>query len=205
MNNTIFKPSNDYRELLILDSICQNSNVTQRELSRIVDVSVSMINTLLLSFEQDGLIIKDLTNSRLVSYHITKKGMERLKYLSVNYVKASIEIYNNAKKECIRYFEKLANNKYNRILLYGAGEVCEMLLHIIDEYKNLDIQIVGIVDDDLSKVGEEVFGYEIISLKQIMFKKYDCILITSYNHIDQMKDNISNYNISDNKIKVFFE
>lgn len=205
MSNSIFKPSNDYRELLILDAISANAKVTQRELARITDMSVAMINSLLLNYESDGLITKDVTNSKIVSYYVTKKGIEELKYLSVNYIKASFEIYNSAKNECIRYFEKLANNKYHKILLYGAGKVCEMLLHVLKDNKDLDINIVGIVDDDLSKVGEEVFGYEIISFKQISFKKYDCILITSFNHKEQMKDNISNYNISDNKIKVFFE
>ena len=204
MDNTIFKPTNEYKQMLILDAISTNSKVTQRFLASITNTSVAMVNSYLDDYESLGLIEKNVANSKVVRYLLTKKGSEQLKYLSVNYLKASIEVYNQAKKECIRYLNILKEHNIHNVLFYGAGKVCEMLLRVIKE-DDLDFNVLGIVDDDEKKIGTELYGIDIISISQIRFYKYDCIFVSSYNHKDEILENLSFYNISPRKIRSFFE
>ena len=205
MTNFIFKPSNEYRKLLVLDAISSNSSVTQRELASIAYISIGMINSVLDDYEKEGLITKKIVNTRTSKYLITKKGTEELKLLSVNLIKLSLEMYDNAKRECIRYLEELDKANIKDIMLYGAGKVCELIMHVIQEYKDFNFNVISIIDDDERKIGTNIFGFEVIGLEQIKFYKFDCIIITSYNHRDYMKDRISEYNINPNKIRSFFE
>lgn len=43
-NQIFFKSTPLYKEYLLLEAVEKNSNITQRELSRILNVAVSMIN-----------------------------------------------------------------------------------------------------------------------------------------------------------------
>ena len=205
MNNTIFKPTTEYRELLILNAISNKPNVTQRELAIITELSIGSINLVLDEYTNSGFIEKQEINSKSYKYILSKSGKKELKYLSMNLIKATLDMYNNAKQECIRYLKELVSDGFKKIILYGAGKVCELILHVIYENKDLGINVIGIADDDLNKVGEELYGFDVMGLDQIGLNKFDCVLITSYDHLDKMKENICEYNVSPRKIKSYFE
>ncbi|MCF7926982.1 MAG: winged helix-turn-helix transcriptional regulator, partial [Candidatus Izimaplasma sp.] len=54
MKNTFFKPTPLYKEFVLLDLIEKNEIITQRQMSDYLDVSVSMVNSYLDSYEQKG-------------------------------------------------------------------------------------------------------------------------------------------------------
>src|SRR5690606_23500170 len=132
-NAQYFKPTPLYKEYMILDLIEKNRNITQRELSENINASVSMINSYLDIYEKSGLIIRRYISDKKIEYIITKKGIERKKVLNIGFLKASHKIYSNAKENIKQFLNQLICKGYKDILLYGAGEVAELLLLVLND------------------------------------------------------------------------
>jgi len=199
-----FKPTPLYKEYLILDLIEKKSNITQRELSNAIGAAVSMINSYLDEYEKKGFIIKNYISDKKIEYIITKKGIERRKVLNIGFIKSSHEIYVNA-KENIRFFiNQVVQKGYRNILLYGAGEVAELLLLVVnDDISN--IKVLGVIDDDVNKIGKSIYNYPIIGIESINLIEHDGILISSYTNRDIIYDKLIYYGYDKDKIIMFIE
>ena len=66
-SNSFFKPTPLYNEFMILDLIEKDSNITQREISKAINIAVSMVNNYLNEYEEEGLIIRKKSLARLWS------------------------------------------------------------------------------------------------------------------------------------------
>ncbi len=178
MDNPFYRSTPLYKELLVLDLIEKNQNITQRQMSDVLNSSVAMTNNYLNEFEKEGLLERKYHSTKDVEYLITKKGRERRKYLQIIYLDESQKMYDNAKQELIRFIQDIKEKGFNKILLYGAGEVAEIFLHAI---KN-EIEVVAIIDDDLNKQGNKLVNVKIISLEEAKQYEYDAVFISSFVH-----------------------
>jgi FlaA1/EpsC-like NDP-sugar epimerase len=205
LTESFFKPTPLYKEFMILDSIEKNTNITQREMSSIIDASVSMVNYYLDEYETKGYIVRNYQSTKSVEYFITKIGLERKKYLNIGYLKSSQNLYNSAKENIVKFLNQIKEKGFKNILLYGAGEVTELLLHTINTSKNIDVYAIAIIDDDLKKIGTFIFNTKVISKDYINKIEHDGILISSYTNKDIMKNNLKEIGYSNNKIIEFFD
>lgn len=204
-NNLFFKPTTQYRKFLILDSIDNNNKITQRDLSKRVGISVSMINTYLMDYEKLGLIKKKYQSKKTIYYSLTKTGVENKKVLNIGYLSSSLNIYNNAKKNVLDFLEIIKKKGFRNIILYGAGEVAEILLQTIELNESMKINIVGIIDDDLNKQGKRLVSHLIESNQIIKSKRHDCILISSYTNNSMIFEKLNSMEYDLKKIIQFFE
>lgn len=204
MEDVMFIPSQKYKELLFLDTLSKSKDLTQRDLAQKVFVSHTMVNKYMDIFEENGLIKRTYLSSKTVKYSITDKGEIRRKELYMHYLKSSMDIYNNASKDCIGFLNRLVVNGYKRILLYGAGEVGEILVYAKNNSDIDNLNILCIIDDDINKIGCKLLGVDIISINDINKYDYDGILISSYNNRDVIRDKLLDSNIQRNKILDIF-
>jgi DNA-binding MarR family transcriptional regulator len=179
-DNSFFKPTLLYKEFMILDLIEKDANITQREISKIIGVAVSMTNAYIENFVEKGLIKKKKHSTKTVEYFITKKGVERKKVLNISYLNASLNIYKSAKENIVEFLDQIIAKGYKNILLYGAGEVAEILLQTILIDSQIPINVLAVIDDDKSKQGKTLVSTKIISLDSINDYQFDGILISSY-------------------------
>lgn len=203
--NTFFRPTPRYREFIILDSIDKNKDITQRELSTKIGVAVSMINGHLSAIEKKGLIKKKYLSTKTVEYFLTKKGLEQKKVLNIGYLSSSLTIYNQAKENIMKFLNQIVEKGFKNILLYGAGEVAEILLQTLELNNDIPINIVAVIDDDISKQQELLVGKKVIQLGLIKKYKHDGILISSYSNRKQILNNLVSLNYNTKKILQFFE
>lgn len=203
-DNSFFKPTLLYKEFMILDLIEKDANITQREISKTIGVAVSMTNAYIENFVEKGLIKKKKHSTKTVEYFITNKGMERRKLLNIEYLNASQNIYNSAKENIVLFLNQVYNKGINNILLYGAGEVAELMLDVVGSEKNLLLSIAAVIDDDPRKQGNLLLNKPIISLKEIIHFRHDGILISSYTHHNKITDKLKTINYDDSKIIEFF-
>lgn len=203
--NNFFKPTLLYKEFMILDLIGKNSNITQRTLSKEVGVSVSMVNQYLDQYENQKLIIRKKHSTKTVEYFLTKKGVERKKVLNISYLSASLKVYSSAKENIFKFLDQIIQKGFKKILLYGAGEVAEILLQSIISDKDIPIKILGVIDDDINKQNHTLLNTKIIALEEISNFEYDGVLISSYTNNDVILHKLiqANYDIS--KIIQFFD
>jgi len=204
-NAQYFKPTPLYKEYMILDLIEKNRNITQRELSENINASVSMINSYLDIYEKSGLIIRRYISDKKIEYIITKKGIERKKVLNIGFLKASHKIYSNAKENIKQFLNQLIYKGYKDILLYGAGEVAELLLLVLNDDDTFDIKIKGIIDDDKEKQGKFLFNIPILNNEKIDEIKHDGILISSFMNRETIYDKLNLLKYNKKNIIMFFE
>ena len=166
-NNDFFKPSILCKEYLILDMIEKNPNITQRKICNAIGIAVSMVNDYLEDYEKKGYVKRKHYTSKTVDYIITKFGIERKKVLNIGYLNASQQLYNSAKSNIIIFLKQVVEKGFRNILLYGAGEVAELLLNTIKTSHEVNLHVYAILDDDLCKQGQKLVSTDIISQAQI--------------------------------------
>lgn len=200
LKDNFFNPTPLYREYMIMTIIENNPNATQRLIAKSLGVSATLINKYLEVYEKEGKIERIYNSRKDLIYKVTKLGLKEKKNLNIKYLKDSLRVYKEAKGNVLPFLYDLYEKGYKNILLYGAGEVCELFLYIIKLDRTVKINVLGIIDDDISKVGKRLNDIRIISLSDINKYQYDGILIASYNHQDKMIRSLKNNNINDNKI-----
>jgi DNA-binding MarR family transcriptional regulator len=204
-DNSFFKPTLLYKEFMILDLIEKDANITQREISKIIGVAVSMTNAYIENFVEKGLINKKKHSTKTVEYFVTKKGMERRKLLNIWYLKSSHEVYLSAKDNIIKFLNQIINKGFKKILLYGAGEVAEIMLQVMNDDSNIPLEVLAVIDDDTSKQNDTIVNKQIISSEQIKSFDHDGVLISSFKHSDTINTKLCSINYNKKNIINFFD
>lgn len=202
--NRFFKPTAIYNEFMILDLIETHNNITQRTMSNALDVSVSTINSYLDKYEQEGYLLRKYKNSKIVSYKVTKRGIERKRALNIGFLKDTRLVYYLAKKNVNDFLAKIVDDGFEEIIMYGAGEVAEIFLETLkfDNYYNISIK--GIIDDNPDKLSQNILGNTINDISILNTMKYDGVLISSYTNQDMIETKLLENNIKKEKIIKFF-
>src|SRR5690606_21271348 len=134
-------------------------------ISTAISIAVSMVNSYIDMYEKQGLLEKEHISTKTVRYHITKKGIERRKFLNIGYLDNAQQIYDSAKENIEQFLYNLSGKGYKDILLYGAGEVAEILLQTITSTKS-PVNVVAVVDDNITKQQNHLVGRPIVSYSE---------------------------------------
>ncbi len=202
---TFFTPTLKYKEMMLLEYIEQNPDTTQKELGKIIGSAASMINLYLDEEEAKGYLKREYLSSKTVKYHITQKGKKRKNYLNISYMQELINHYKLAKKELEDFLLNATKKGHHNIILYGAGEVCEIILTTLKNSSRLDISIPAIIDDDLEKRGKTIENIPIISKKDLDKYPHDAIFISSYTFEEQIAKELKNIGYEEDRIIKFFD
>ena len=203
-NNALFKPSPQYKELMILTMISSSDEISQRMIASKLNISLAMVNSYLVEAEMAKYIKVDNKNKK-VKYLITKKGEERIKVLNISLLKSSLDVYNSAKTECEKFLSVIEAKGFKNILFYGAGEVAEIMLYVINNGTS-NINVKAVIDDDTLKQGTKFVNLPIISLEKVKdYENIDGILVSSYTNIAAINKKLADFGYDKSKILNFFE
>jgi len=164
-----------------------------------------MINNYLDEYEKKALIKRKKYSTKTVEYFITKKGSERKKVLNIAYLSASLNIYKSAKENIVEFLSQIIDKGFKNILLYGAGEVAEILLQTILIDSQIPINVLAVIDDDKEKQERILVDTKIISLDSIDEYNFDGILISSYTNQKRILDKLLSMNYNKKNILHFFD
>lgn len=201
---SFFKTTPLYKEFSLLSAISRDKHITQRDIASKMNVSVAMVNFYLDEYEEKGLIKRVYHGTKSIDYFVTDMGEERRKELSIRYLESALDVYNEAKLSCNVIFKKLRIKNFKKVLFYGAGEVCEMLLSVLNSDQSIDLDVIALIDDDNKKIGKKILDKDIISLSEVNNLSYDGILISTYTHTDTIYQKLIEQNIDKEKIVSFF-
>jgi predicted transcriptional regulator len=191
-----FNPSPNFREMMILKLISKNENISQDKLSKNVGIVPSMVNRYLKDFEEKKYLIKDGENRRNMKYELTDEGKKRLQFLTVSFVNEVSKMYSDTKNSFLNVINVLEKNNINKILLYGAGVIGGIVLKVLNSE---NMEVIGFIDDSLSKHGDKIHGIDIYSPDEIKEEKYDAVIIASFRHSEEILKNAK-----ENKIKKLY-
>ncbi len=174
--DNFLKPTEDFRNLQVLEEVSKDSSISQRKLSSSLGVAVGVTNACLRKMVKKGYIKVKGINHKRISYYLTPKGFTEKARLTYDFLQHTVSFYSNLKKELLAKLREISESGAKKIVFYGAGEVMEVAFVCLND---TDLKLVGIFDDSQDKQGKEVFGFMIKNPKSINLIKADAILITS--------------------------
>jgi DNA-binding Lrp family transcriptional regulator len=183
----IFKPSEEIRDLRLLEELEKNPVVSQRELSHRFGIALGVTNACLRRMARKGWIrIRDL-NPRKIGYYLTPKGMLEKARLTLNLISFRIQHYAELKKIIANRLLEMQRDGRKRIVFYGVSDEMEVAYITL---QGVDLKLVGIVEDDEKFKPQILLGYELEPVSRIQELKPDCVLITCLTEIDRKKSRL---------------
>ncbi len=191
LKNRFLKPTEHLRSLQLLEEIAKDSSVSQRKLSQRLGVALGVTNACLRKMINKGLIKAKGINHKRIAYYLTPKGFSEKTKLTYHFLQHTIRYYSALKDNISTKLSHLSRNGHRRIICYGAGEVMEVAFIILNEI-NMELVVLGIVDDNKGKQGKRMFGFEVQHPQTIKGLKPDAILVTSIKYKDRIIRNLNN-------------
>jgi len=186
-NANIFKPSEEMRDLRLLEELEKNPIISQRELSHKFGIALGVTNACLRRMARKGLIrIRDL-NHRRIGYYLTPKGLVEKARLTLHLISFRVQHYVELKRIVGKRFLEMQHDGMKRIVFYGVSDEMEVAYITL---QGVALKLVGIVEDDEKFKAQIIFGYELEPVSRIKELKPDCILITSLAENDQKKGRV---------------
>lgn len=120
----------DDRELAILERIYEHPDeVHQRDLARIVGLSLGMTNAILKRLAQKGFLKIRKVNNRNIRYIVSPEGVDAIAHRSYHYFKRTIKnvvYYRRAIESLVR---KIRDDGYEGLVLVGASDLDFIVEH----------------------------------------------------------------------------
>lgn len=177
------KPSKETRVLAILDSLSQDSALSQFELGKRLKLSGAMVNQYLRQLQERNLIEFRPVNGKSYRYVLTSGGEQSRREMFSDYSSETIRLYTNIKDLILSKLRSLEARGHKRITLFGASETCEVVLSAL---RDTAFQVVAMVDNDPEKHGTLFHGHVISS--PLVLEHVDCqsVIITSFGRQDEI-------------------
>jgi FlaA1/EpsC-like NDP-sugar epimerase len=143
-----------------------------------------MVNRYIYQLEKDGFLLKEGENRRNMSYNLTQKGMFRLQFLTIAYLNEVSNLYSQSHDVFLEVLTEIKKNRIKKLYLYGAGIIGGIVAEVL---RFEEFEILGFIDDSISKQNEQFHGFSIVSPKSINDEVgYDGIVIASFRHSENM-------------------
>jgi len=124
------------KEYIIMSEIIVNENVTQRELSRELGISVSTVNALVNKMIKEGLIKMTQVSQKQVFYMLTPVGMMEKAKKTVSYLKAHYRAIYQTKEKIKDVLEELDQEHDAIFVLLSDDEMAEVLSIAVSEFQS---------------------------------------------------------------------
>jgi DNA-binding Lrp family transcriptional regulator len=178
----IFKPSDEIRDLRLLEELEKNPIISQRDLSHKFGIALGVTNACLKRMTRKGLIRIRGFNHRKIGYYLTPKGFAEKTKLTLHLISHIVQHYSELKKIIGQRLLEMQRDGLQRIVFYGVSDEMEVAYITL---QGVNLKLVGIVEDDEKVSSRMIFGYEIEPVSRIQELKPDGILITSLNGIEE--------------------
>ena len=186
-NPSTFKPSNEIRDLRLLEELEKNPIVSQRDLSHKFGIALGVTNACLKRMARKGLIRIRGFNHRKIGYYLTPKGFAEKAKLTLHLITYIVQHYSELKKIISQRLLEMQRNGLQRVVFYGVSDEMEVAYVTL---QGVNLKLVGIVEDDKRIKPRIIFGYELEPVSRVQELKPDCILITSLSENEKKKETL---------------
>lgn len=150
-------------ELDTLLELKENPSLSQRSLSRKLNISLGLTNSILKNLISRGWLKVKKDTGRKLLYIITPKGMANVSRLMYNRFQETFHYYHYAKDLLTAYLIRLYQQGEKTVNIYGTGQLAE-----ITYYAGIStpLKLNAIITDDPSK--EKFLGQQTISIANFL-------------------------------------
>jgi DNA-binding MarR family transcriptional regulator len=199
LNNRKQDNQDTYKSLLLLDEISKGVPLSQRDLSKKLDIALGLVNSYIRNLVSKGFITIKAIPAKRYAYYLTPKGFAEKTRLTYHHLQNFTNLYREARRDFKELFSNLYKKGVKSILFAGADEAAEIAYLSLQEF---DIGFAGIVDSELA--GKDFFKCRIMPFEKIKEINADYIIISSFLRRDEVYKRLTEEGISPEKIKSIF-
>lgn len=122
---TLIEPNSD-RDLILLEQIETNPDVTQATLAAKLGVAVGTVNWHIKRLIAKGYVKVKRAQRRKLRYIITPEGLAFRAHLTVHYIETSMRLYRNTRKRVLELLSEVIVCGYDKIILKGEGDIADI-------------------------------------------------------------------------------
>jgi len=133
--------SHEQRELILLEQIEENPDVTQATLADKLDVAVGTVNWHIKRLVEKGYIKLKRAERKKLRYIITPEGLAFRAQLTVKYIENSMMLFRRTRRRVIELLAEVRAAGYDRVRILSDGDLAEVIrltcieqgIRIVDE------------------------------------------------------------------------
>ncbi len=176
------------RHLPLLNALGAAGHVSQRTLAQRLDIAVSLVNRLIRELLDGGYLEVADASVRPFAYRLTSRGEEYRRDLSYRRYRSVVGDFRAVQRSIRSALQRIRTNGTERLALYGAGEIAEVVLPLARE---TGFHVVGVVDDDPEKQGRKWDGLTVRCPTRLDELAPDGVLITTFRHAQEIRDRLA--------------
>lgn len=200
LNGRNSETPNTYKSLLLLDEISKGEPISQRDLSRKLNVALGLVNSYIKNLVSKGYVtIKEIPSKRY-AYYLTPKGFTEKTRLTYHHLQNYTNLYREARRDFKELFSSLYNEGAKSVVFAGADESAEIAYLSLQEF---DIRFAGIVD--IERSGKDFFKYKIMPFEKIKELDADFVIVSSFLKRDEVYKKLVEEGIHPKKVKSIFK
>jgi len=131
--------------LQLLQEIERDETVTQRSLATRLGIALGLTNAFLRRCIRKGWVKAQKVPPRRYAYFLTPQGFSEKRRLTQQYLARSLHFYRQARAECREALLACRARGWNRVVLYGAGDLAEIATLATRE---TGVELVGVIVTD---------------------------------------------------------
>ena len=186
----------DLRTLRLLDAIERRKSPSQRDLARVLGVSLGLVNSFVRRLAQKGYFkITHLPRNR-IRYILTPKGAAEKSRLTYAYLQFSHPFYRDARSKLKALLQNLINHNVRSVAFFGVGDLAEIAYLSLQE---TNLKFVGI--GDLNGNGNRFFGHPVYDLVAFGMLEFDAVIVTHDEVDGEIMAPLMETGITEDKIK----
>jgi DNA-binding MarR family transcriptional regulator len=114
------------RELILLEEIEHDPDVTQASLAAQLGVAVGTVNWHLKRLVSKGYVKVKRAQRRKLRYIITPEGIALRTRLTLNYIETSMRLYRRTRQRVLEILQEIKESGYDRVRIQGEGDIAEI-------------------------------------------------------------------------------
>jgi len=128
------------RELKVIDEVSKDVNLTQRQISRRVGISLGMVNIILKKLAKKGYIKARQLNGKKIQYILTPKGFAEKARRSYRYLLRTISSIRQIKEEVQQIILKEYEKGQKSFIILGDGELADIVEMSLKDLRKEDLR-----------------------------------------------------------------
>ncbi len=129
----------------LLNMVDGNSSASQRSMASSLGIALGLANAYLKRCVKKGLIKVSQAPANRYAYYLTPQGFSEKSRLTAEYLKQSFNLFRHARTEGAELLGQCQARGWNRIALYGLGDLSEIMTLSVRDY---DVELVCVIDRD---------------------------------------------------------
>src|SRR6195256_5355402 len=128
MSSTAQDEDNQRIMLGLLQSVERDGGQSQRRLAAELGIALGLVNAYLKRSIKKGLVKVSQAPARRYAYYLTPQGFSEKSRLTIEYLSSSFSLFRKAKEDYGRIFERAHALGFERIVLAGKSDLCEIAI-----------------------------------------------------------------------------